>query len=327
MSSARKRTTPFILAALASFALCAQHATAQNYPLKPIRLLVGFPVGVGSDTTARTVAQKMSEHFGQPTIVENRTGAAGMIAAERLVASPADGYTLLMMTGSETFRPAMRTKMPYDLVRDFAPVCLVASTTYLLLLHPAVPARNVKELIALARMQPGKLNYGSTGVGSSSHLAGELFNTMARVNIVQVPYKGSTESATATAAGQVDMSYGTIVSVMPLVNGGRLRPLAVTSATRSALLPSIPTVDESGLPGYERSVWFGVVAPAGVSKEIIMRLNAAIAAGVNTAEVKDALNKLGIEVQTGTPEQFAALIRKDIDVNTSIIKAAGIKPE
>jgi tripartite-type tricarboxylate transporter receptor subunit TctC len=302
-------------------------AFAQTYPIRPIRLLVGFPVGVGSDTTARTVAQKLPEQLGQPVVVENRTGAAGMIAAERLVASPADGYTLLMMTGSETFRPAMRAKMPYDLVRDFAPVSMVASTTYLLLLHPSVPARNVKELIALARARPGALNYGSTGVGSSSHLAGELFNTLAKVNIVQIAYKGSTESATATAAGQVDMSYGTIVAVMPLVSAGRLKAIAVTGAARSALMPAVPTLDESGLPGYERSVWFGVVAPAGVPKEIVTRLNSAIVAGVNTRDAKEGLNKLGIEVQTGTPEHFATLIRKDIEVNTRIIKAAGIKPE
>jgi tripartite-type tricarboxylate transporter receptor subunit TctC len=217
--------------------------------------------------------------------------------------------------------------MPYDLVRDFAPVSLVAITTYVLLLHPSVPAKNVKELIAVARAQPGKLNYGSTGVGSSSHLAGELFNTLAKVSIVQVAYKGSNESATATASGQVDMSYGTVVAVMPLVHGGRLRPIAVTSMKRSALLPSVPTVDESGLPGYERNVWFGVVAPAGVPKEVVTRLNGSIGTGANSPEVKELLAKQAIEVQTGTPEQFAALIRKDIDLNTRIIKAAGIKPE
>ena len=300
---------------------------AQSYPVKPIRMVVGFPVGVGSDTTARMVAQKLSEHLGQPVVVENRTGAAGQLATERVVTSPADGYTLLMMTSAETIRPALRANLPYDLERDLTPVSLVTIAPFLLVVHPSVPAHNVKELIALARSQPGKLSYGSTGIGSTSHLAGELFKFMAKVNIVHVAYKGSTESAVATASGQIDMSFSVITAVRPLVETGKIRPLAVTGAKRASLMPSIPAISESGLLGYNCPTWFGVVAPAGVPKNIIARLNAVIDKAVNTPEVNESLNKQGIEVETNTPEQFAALIHSEIAQNLKLIRSAGIKPE
>ena len=307
--------------------LPAADASAQNYPVKPIRLVVGFPVGVGSDTTARMVALKLPEHLGQPVVVENRTGAAGQLATERVATSPADGYTLLMITTAETIRPGLRASLPYDLERDFAPVSLVAVAPFVLIVHPSVPARDVKELIALARSQPGKLSYGSTGIGSTSHLAGELFKFMTGINIVHVAYKGSTETAIATVSGQLEMSFSVITAVMPLLNTGKIRPFAVTSAKRAALLPSIPTIDESGLRGYKMPTWFGVIAPAAVPKNIIARLNAVIDKAVNTPEVNEALNKQGIEVETNTPEQFAALIHSEIAQNLKLIKSAGIKAE
>lgn len=282
---------------------------------------------MGSDTTARMVAQKLSEHLGQPGVVENRTGAAGQLATERVVASPPDGYTLLMMTAGDTIRPALRANLPYDLERDLTPVSLVTIAPFLLVVHPSVPAHNVKELIALARSQPGKLSYGSSGVGGTTNLAGELLKFLAKVNIVHVAYKGSTESVVATAAGQIDMSFGVITAMKPLVDAGKTRPLAVTGAKRASFMPSIPTISEAGLPGYRCATWFGVVAPAGVPKEIIARLNAVINKAVNTPEVTGSLNKQGIDVETNTPEQFAAFIRSEIEQNLKLVRSAGIKAE
>ncbi len=326
-----RNPAPGTLRLLAGILACANFsvpdAFAQSYPVKPIRMVVGFPVGVGSDTTARMVAQKLSENLGQPVVVENRTGAAGQLATERVIASPADGYTLLMMTSAETIRPALRANLPYDLERDLTPVALVAIAPFLLVVHPSVPARSVKELIALARAKPGKLSYGSTGVGSTSHLAGELFKFMAKVNIIHVPYKGSTESSVATASGQIDMSFSVITAVKPLVDAGKIRPLAVTGAKRAALMPSIPALNEAGLLGYNCPTWFGVMAPAGVPKEIIARLHAVIDKSVNTPEANAALNKQGIEVETSTPEQFAAMIHSEIARNLNLVKSAGIKAE
>lgn len=300
---------------------------AQSYPVKPIRILVGFSPGSGADATARTVAPKLYESLGQPVVIENRTGAGGSIATETVAKSPADGYTLLMMVGGDTIKPALRANLPYDLVRDFAPVSMVTIGTSLLAIHPSVPARNVKELIALARSQPGKLNYGSAGVGSSAHLAGVLFNFMAKVNIVHVPYKGGTENVVAAATGQIDMSFVSVASAVPLLAAGKLRALAVTSAKRSPSMPSLPTLDESGVTGYDRSSWFGLVAPTGVAKDIIARLNTAIGQVANTPEMKTALNRQGFEPRTNTPEQFAALIRREIAQNIKLIKLSGAKTE
>ncbi len=325
MEKARQTTLRWLAGLVACAIFSILDSFAQSYPVKPIRMVVGFPVGVGSDTTARMVAKKLSEHLGQTVVVENRTGAAGQLATERVATSPADGYTLLMMTSSETIRPALRTNLPYDLERDMAPVSLVAIAPFLLVIHPSVPAHNVKELIAIARSWPGKLSYGSTGVGSTSYLAGELFNSMAKVRIVQVAYKGSTESVVATTSGQIDMSFSVITAVLPLLDTGKIRPLAVTSAKRASLMPSIPTIEESGFPGYNCPTWFGVVAPTGVPKSIIARLNAEI--GKAAPEMEESLNKQGIDVQTNTPEEFAMLIHRDLVQNLKILRTAGVKGE
>jgi tripartite-type tricarboxylate transporter receptor subunit TctC len=302
-------------------------SSAQSYPLKPIRIVVGYTAGGGTDVTARIVAQKLSEQFGQPVVVENRAGAGGTIAAARVAASPADGYTLLLVTAADPVQSALRANLPYDLERDSAPVSLVAVGPFVLVVHPSVPARNVKELIALARSRPGKLSYGSAGVGTATHLAGELFNLMAKSSLAHVPYKGSSESAIATAAGQIDMSFPDATAVLPLVDAGRLKALAVTSAKRASMLPSMPTLSESGLPGYDYSTWKGVLAPAGVPKDIIARLNAVIGKAVDTPEIKESLNKQGLDPQTSTPEQFAALIHGDIAKNAKLIALAGVKVE
>lgn len=313
------------IAACAS--LSASDSLAQGYPAKPIRLVLGFSTGGLSDVLARLIAPKLSDHLGQPLVVENRPGASGAIATQRVAASPADGYTLLLMTAADTVTPALRTRLPYDLERDFAPVSLVVIAPFVLLVHPSVPARNVKELIALARSRPGKLSYGSVGAGSTPHLAGELLKVMAKVNIVNVPYKGGADNVIAAASGQVDMSFASIPSLLPLLEAGRIRPLAVTSARRASLLPSLPTLDESGLPGYDRSSWQGVLAPAGVPKDIIVRLSTAIGRVVDIPEMNQALIKQGLEPQTNTPEQFAAFIHRELAKNAELIKSIGAKTE
>lgn len=234
-------------------------------------------------------------------VVENRPGAATAIGAERVARSPADGYTLLPIPTSTAVQSALRTNLSYDLKRDLAPVSLVAIGPFVLVVHPSLPARNVKELISLARSQPGKLDYGSPGVGSANHLAGELFNLRAKTKMLHVPYKGSGEAVIAAASGQVPVSFPSLAGALPLLRTGKLRPLAVTAAKRVSLLSSVPTVNESGLPGYEYTVWYGVSAPAGVPKDIITRLNAVLGKVIQMPEVIDSLSKQGLEPQTSEP--------------------------
>ncbi|MBI4188968.1 MAG: tripartite tricarboxylate transporter substrate binding protein [Betaproteobacteria bacterium] len=293
-------------------------------------MIVGFSPAGGADTAARLVAQKLSENLGQPVVVENRPGASGSIATETVAKSRADGYTLLLLTVIGIVQAAMPAKLPYDLdlERDFAPISLLGATRYLLVVHPSVPTRNVKELIALARLQPGTLSYASSGMGSVAHLMAELFNSMAKVKIIQVPYKGSGQYTVAIASGEVHMSFVSLPAVLPLLGAGKIRALAIGSAKRSPLMPSIPTIDESGLPGYDMSgTWFGVVAPAGVPKDIIARLSTVIGKVVNTPEMQESFNKRGIEPQTNTPEQFAAFIHSEIALNTKLIRSIGMKAE
>ena len=304
--------------------LLPSDGAAQVYPSKPIRISVGFPVGVANDTAARMVGQKITEYTGQSVIVENRPGAAGQLATERFVQLPPDGYNLMMMTSAETIRPAMRA-LPYDAKRDLAAVSLLGGAPYVFLVHPSVPVRNVKEWIALAAARPGSLTYGSTGVGSTSHLAGEIFNSMAKIKTVMVSYKGSTDSAVATASGQIDSSFSSLTAVLPLLDSGRLRSLAVTGSKRSPLMPATPTVSESGLPGYECITWFGIVVPAGTPKDIIERLHGLIVKAA--PDMAAQMSKQGLDVQTSTPDQFAAMIRREIDQNIKLIKAAGIKTQ
>ncbi|MBI4190007.1 MAG: tripartite tricarboxylate transporter substrate binding protein [Betaproteobacteria bacterium] len=318
----------WLFAVIAIFVeLSVSQAAAQIYPDKPIRMLVGLSPGGSTDVSARLVAQKLTEYLGQAVIVENRTGAGGSIAIERAVSSPPDGYTLLMAPASTAILPSLRSKLPYDIERDLAPISLVVTGPYVLVIHPSVPARNIAELIGLARSQPGKLSYGSDGVGSALYLAGELFKLMAKLDIVHVPYKGGAESAIANAAGQVDISFPSLTSSRPLIGTGKLKPLAVTTIKRTALAPSLPTLDESGLPGYNRSGWVGLLAPAAVPKNIITRLNMAVVKVVNTPEMKEALNKQGQDPQTNSPEQFAAFIRGEIEQNANLIKLTGVKAD
>ncbi|OGA37470.1 MAG: hypothetical protein A3G24_08865 [Betaproteobacteria bacterium RIFCSPLOWO2_12_FULL_62_13] len=298
---------------------------AQSYPVKPVRILVGFAPGGAVDIVARMVGQKLSENLGQPVIIENRPGASTAIATDRVARSPADGYTLLLIAISTAIQSALRTNLPYDLKRDLGPVSLVSIGPFVLAVHPSLPARNVKELIALARSQPGKLDVGTPGVGSAPHLAGELFKSSAKVNVVHVPFKGSGDSVVAAASGLVPVFIGSLASALTMLDAGRLRPVAVTTATRASLLPSIPTLDESGLPGYDYSAWYGVSAPAGVPKDIVARLNTVL--GKVVPEIKEQLNKQGLEPRTTTPEQFGALIDREIDRSVELIQLIGLKPQ
>ena len=302
-------------------------ALAQTYPAKPIRLVVGYTTGGPTDTTARMVAQKLSELVGQPVIVENRAGASGTLGKERVASSPPDGYTLLVMSSGDAIVQALFAKAPRDLELAFAPVSLAATGTYVLIVHPSVPARNVKELIALARANPDKLTYGSSGVGSSVHLAGELLNVKANLKIVHVPYKSSADSARATASGEVGLSFPGIPGALPFLYAKKIRALAVTSKKRVAMMAETPTLNESGVPGYDRYGWYGVLAPAGTPKEVIARLNAAMSEVINVADMKAALNLQGLEPQTTTPEQFGAFIQSDIMENAKLIKLIGLKAE
>ncbi len=324
----RAGTLVLIAGAMALGTLHATHAAAQDYPVKPIRMLVGYPAGGGTDVTARLLAVRLAEDLRQPVVVENRPGATGSIAIEQTSRASPDGYVVLMMPSSSVLQSVLRPKLlRYDLERDLAPISLVTIQPFVLLVHPSVPVRNVKELIALARSRPGKLNYGSSGIGGGTHLAGEFFNLMAKVKLVHVPYKGGSESVVAAAAGDVDISFASTTSALPFLRSGRLRPLAVTSAKRASLMPSIPTMGESALPGYDHSVWYGVLAPAAVPKDILARLNAAIRKAVDLPQTKEVLKAQGLEPQTNTPEQFAALIRAEIAQNAKLIKLADLKAE
>lgn len=318
--------TPIRLAC-ALVCMAAPLACAQTFPAKPVRMLVGFTAGGAADVVTRMVAQKISEQVGQTVIVENRPGAGGAIATERVVTSPPDGYTLLMMTAGDTALPALRAKLPYQLERDLTPVSLVAVSPFVLVVHPSVPARNVKELVALARSRSDRLSYGSAGMGTVAHLAGELFKATANASIVQVPFKGGAESVIATVAGQIDMNFPNIMSALPFVQSGKLVVLGVTTARRVSLLPSTPTLAEAGLPGYDCAGWWAVMAPTSTPKDIVERLNVMTIRAVGAPDLKEALGRQGFEPQTSTPEQLATRIQREIAQNARLVKQAGLKAE
>ena len=307
--------------------VCPALSFAQSYPSKPMRFIAGFPAGGPSDIVTRALAKRMAEMMGQPVVVENRSGAGGHIAAEALVRSAPDGYTMLLAGSFVTIGPSLNPKLPYDPVKDLAPIGLVALNQYVLVTHPAVPAKNVKELVRLANNHPGKLNYGSSGVGAPPHLATELFKTMAQINAVHVPYKGATPALADLVGGHLDFYIGGISGVLPQVKSGKVRALGVTGNKRSSQLPDVPTIAQAGLPGYEVVTWFGVVAPAATPKDVIGKLNGIITKVVEEPEMKSYLIAQGLEPATSTPERFGQLIRSEIPKFAKIVKAAGIKPE
>ena len=303
-------------------------ALAQTYPVKPVRIVTGFAPGGSTDVIARLVGSKLAELLGQPFVIEHRPGAATAIAAERVASSPPDGYTLLLIAASTTSQSALRKKaLPYDLENGFAHISMLAAGPFVLLVHPSVPARDVKALIALARAQPGKLNVGSPSVGSVNHLAALLFNHRAKLNMTYVAYKGSAEAVVAVASGQIDLSFPSVPAALPLMAQQRVRALAVTSAQRVPVIKDVPTVAEAALPGYEYSGALGLSAPAGTPREIVARLNASIVKVVNTPETRDAISKIGFEAQTSSAEQYAAFIKEDIAKIAAAVAEAGLKAE
>lgn len=312
----------------AALALCASVAAAQQYPNRPVRLIVPFPAGGPNDIIGRLVAQKLGAALGQQVVVDNRAGAGGNIGTDLVAKAPPDGYTLLSGgMGSLVMNPIIDKKVPYNTLRDFAPVILMASAPNVLVTHPSLPVRDVKSLIALARAHPGELNYGSGGVGSTPHLSGALFNALADVNIVHVPYKGNAPAITDLLGGQVQLAYLGIPPVQPHIQGGKLRALAVTSARRSAALPQVPTLAEAGVNGYELSPWYGILAPADTPGDIVSRLNAAIGSIVRTPEMTEKLTAIGAEAEATTPQEYAARIKADIEKWTGVIRSARIRAE
>ena len=308
--------------------LWAAGSAAQNYPSKPIRMICPFAPGGGSDFIGRIVGKQINDALGQPLVIENRGGAAGAIGAELAARATPDGYTLLLgSAGPLTIQPGLSARLPYDPLRDFAPVTVVTSMPFVLVVHPSLPVKSVPELLALARAKPGQLNFGSPGNGSTTHLSTELLKMLANVDVVHVPYKGVAPALAELVGGQVQFMAGDMSTVMPQVKAGRLRALAVTGAQRSTIVPELPTVAESGVPGYAASGWFGVLAPAATPRGIVTRLNDVIVKGLTSAEARERLAALGGEVVANTPAEFTAYLRADLEKWSKLIRAIGLKPE
>ena len=320
----RPRPSGFVLAGAAlSACLGMGSAGAQVYPAKPIRIVVPFAPGGPNDILARVIGQKLTEAWGQQTLVENRAGGGTVIGTEVVARAAPDGYTLLMVSTSHTSNPALR-KLPYDPIRDLEPVILVASGPNVVLGHPSLPARSVKELIAIARARPGQVTYGSGGAGTSTHLAGAMVGLMGDVKMVHVPYKGGAPATIGLLSGETTWMVGTILPSMPHIRSGRARALAVTSANRSPALPEVPPVADT-LPGFEASSWYGISAPGGTPKDVLFKLNQEIGRIINAADVREQLAREGAEVIGGTPERYSAFYRAEIEKWAKVIRAAGIK--
>jgi len=302
-------------------------AYPQGYPQKPIRFVLPFPPGGGTDTLGRVVGQKLGETLGQQVIIDNRPGAGANIGAEVAAKSPPDGYTLFMGNVAHTINVTLYSRLNYDLLRDFAPVTMLGLTPNLIVVHPSVPAHTVKQLIALAKAKPGELNYASAGSGSSSHLAGELFKNLTGVQMVHVPYKGGGPAVTNLMAGEASVGFATMPSVLAQAKSGKLRALAVTTGRRSQGAPEVPTVIEAGLPGYEASTWYCLLVPAATPKEIIMRLNVDTGKVLAMPDVNARLTGLGYEVAGTTPEQLSAYMRSEIQKWGKVVKATNVRAD
>jgi len=318
---------PLALAALAALTLLplAPTASAQPYPSKPIKVIIGFPPGSGGETQVRLVGQKLTEAMGQPIVVDARPGASGNIAAELLVKSPGDGYTLLYFPAALAINPSLFPKVPYDLAKDFTPIALLGAFPLVMVVNPSVQAKNVAEVIALAKAKPGSVNYASIGNASPPHLAGELFGQLAGVSLTHVPYKGSAPAQTDLIGGQVQVMFDTAVSAMPHVKAGRTRALAVTTLKRSPLLPDLPSLDETGLKGYDLYGWGGVVAPAGVPAEIATKLNAEIVKALKSPDVAEKLTGLGSVPGTMSNAEFGRFILDEAAKWKKLVVSTGAK--
>lgn len=308
-------------------ALLAHSAFGQGYPAKPIRIIIAQAPGSATDVVSRVIGNKLGESLGQPLVIDARPGAGGTLGTEMAAHSAPDGYTLFMANNStHGSNPALYRKLPYDAVRDFAPIIFVAATPYVLSVHPSLPVTTVKQLIALAKAKPGQLNYASAGNGSTHHLSGELLKNMVGIDIVHIPYKGTTPAISALLSGEVSIMFATVTGIQPHVKAGKARALAVTTPKRSNMMPGVPTVAET-LPGFEMLSWFGLLAPAGTPAAIVSRLNADTVKALGLPDVKSVLTVQGFEVMSGSPEQFGDYIRREIAKITKLAQATGIKAE
>ena len=302
-------------------------ANAADYPTKPIRLIVPWPPGGGTDVFARVIGQKLSESVGYTVVVDNRPGASGNIGAEMVAKSPADGYTIMLATITLATNPSMYKSLGFDPIKDFAPITLVAGVPHVLVVSPSLPVNSVKDLVALAKAEPGKLNYASAGGGSPFHLAAELFKLMTGTAIVHVPYQGGGPAITAVISGQVQLTFGNLLAVLPLVKSGKLKALGVTGAKRSSAAPDLPTIAEEGVRGYDFSSWFGFFAPSATPKETIVKLNQEIVRILNTSEMKQRLTQDGADVVASTPQEFSAYLTSETKKWAKVIKEAGIRAD
>ena len=306
----------------------AQAPKAAPYPVKPVRILVGYAPGGATDIIGRLIAQKLSEASGQSFLVENRPGASATIATELVARAAPDGYTLLIAaTTSHSILPSLMAKLPYDPLRDFAPVSSLAISPLLLALHPSLPIRSVTDMIKLARARPGQLSFGAGGTGTPPHMAGELFKQMAGVDMLYVPYKGEAPAISDMIGGQISLIFSNVIAVLPQVQAGRLRGIAVTATDRLPTLPQFPTVAESGLPGFAVEAWFGLVSTAGTPVEVISRLNADTIRGMTQPDMRERLANQGLFVKTGTPAELTVLMQSEIVKWAKVVKTAGIKIE
>lgn len=335
LSSAR-RVVHFACRALFALILGATAASAQtapapadqdNYPSRTIRYVVPYPPGGFNDTLGRIVSQKLSEAWGVPVVVENRPGGGTLIGTESVAKAPPDGYTLLGVAFPFGANPSIYKNLPYDTVKDFTPLIFAGQTQNLLVIKPSLPINSVKELIDYAKKNPGKVSYGSTGIGSSNHLSMELFKSMAGIDLVHVPYKGSAPMVNDMLGGHIDIAFDNTPNVLPQVKGEKLRALGVSSKARSALAPNVPTVSDAGVPGYEVAVWFGIVGPPGMRPEVVQKLNAELNAIFKTDDVKKRFVDQGVDPVGGTPSQFAYHIRAEIQKWAKVVKDANIQPE
>jgi tripartite-type tricarboxylate transporter receptor subunit TctC len=315
----------FLVAALALS--LAGAATAQNYPSKAVRIVVPYPPGGGTDVVARTVAQKMNEMLGQPAIVDNRAGANGIIGTDQVAKAPADGYTVLITIASHAINPTLYSKLPYDTLADLAPVSLLAEYPFVITVHPSIPAKTLKEFVAFAKSRPGQLAYASSGNGSGPHLGMELFKSMAGIDMVHVPYKGAGQAMTDLLSGQVPVFLNNFLAAMPMIRAGKLRALAVTSRTRSAAMPELPTVIESGVPGYVVTGWYGMFVPAATPAPVINVLYGAAAKALKSKDVSERLSNEAAEIVASTPREFAEFVKIEINKWAAVIRKAQVRLE
>ncbi|HEY3030224.1 MAG TPA: tripartite tricarboxylate transporter substrate binding protein [Bradyrhizobium sp.] len=311
---------------LAATTFLATQCVAQDYPTRPIKIIVPFGAGGPADVTARLIGNVLQENFGQPFVVENRTGAGGVIGTLEAARSPPDGHTLLMMSNTQTANESLAPERKYELMRDLVPIAPVNYSDLVIVVHPQVPAKTLQEFIALAKSQPGKLNYASSGQGTPYHMAGELFKTMAGIDVVHVPYRNSGEARSGVIGGQVQMMIDALPAMAPNINENQVRALATTGKTRSTVLPNVPTAGEAGVPGYEATIWLGLMAPAGTPKPVIHKLNAAVNAAVKRPEIIKLWTEQGVVPMSMTPEAFDKYLRGDIVKWAEVVKKLGNKP-